>query len=149
MKFFYIFLITISCTFIACDDNSNVDFPELEFETLNFGNCYDTNMEKVVIDNDATYQILLDSIFQPYSSNCDSNNHPVIDFSTHTLLGNYRDGGGCSINFIRNLYEDIPNQKYIYDIKVEEEGLCLMLGFSMNWILVPKLPENYTVEFLE
>ena len=149
MKFFYIFLIAISCSFIACDDNSNVDFPGLEFETLGFGNCYDANMEKIVIDNDATYQVLLDSIFQPYSSSCDSNSHPVIDFSIHTLLGDYRYGSGCSVNFIQNLYEDIPNQKYIYDIKMEEEGFCSMFGSSMNWILVPKLPENYTVEFLE
>ena len=32
-------------------------------------------------------------------------------------------------------------------IKVKECGWCDKLGYSMNWVLVPRLLENWSVEF--
>ena len=72
---------------------------------------------------------------------------PSIDFSQYTLLGKYTQGGGCSINFARKVYIDDTNKKIIYSVRVIEEGACEMLGMSMNWALVPKIPSDYIVEF--
>lgn len=69
---------------------------------------------------------------------CLNYNFPEIDFSNYILIGKYADSGGCSIDFSRNLYVDTSARELIYVINVKAEGMCDMLGSSMNWALVPK-----------
>lgn len=148
MKQLAIIILLFPLLFTSCDD-SPMDLPELEFEEFLFGHCYDViNDDGVVIDDQNAFQALLDTTFQS-SSLCDTTNHPTIDFSQYTLIGTFRDASGCSQEFIKHLYIDDINKKYIYSVQVEEEGGCLPYVVSMNWILVPKLPNDYTVEFLE
>ena len=72
---------------------------------------------------------------------------PSIDFSKYTLIGFYADGSGCKTNFHKDVKLDKKSMKLTYLITVEDVGLCEPLHSSMNWILVSKLPENYSVEF--
>jgi hypothetical protein len=37
--------------------------------------------------------------------------------------------------------------KYIFTVYVNDKGLCKSQGVSMNWVLVPKLPSGYSVQF--
>ena len=87
----------------------------------------------------------LDSLYREFE--CDSKEDAGIDFSESTLLGMYTSGGGCNIQFIREVERDEENKRYVFTVKIRECGICAMLGISMNWVLVPRLPETWTVEF--
>ncbi|SFD15309.1 hypothetical protein [Spirosoma endophyticum] len=107
----------------------------------------------IVIDNDSSFHGYFD-YKNYYDSTRFSGNFPCInyqlepiDFSKYTLLGNYA-AGGCNVAFTRIVEPDDRAKKYIYTVDVREAGACKKLEYSMNWILVPKLPVGYTVEFL-
>jgi hypothetical protein len=84
----------------------------------------------------------LDSIIN-LNSGC---NQPTIDFSDYTLLGKYA-YGSCVTSYYRNVEVDTTNLKYDFSISTESCGDCDCLCENMNWVLVPKLPEGYAVEF--
>lgn len=63
-------------------------------------------------------------------------------------MGVYLSGGGCDATFIREVKEDPEEEKYIYTVRMKECGLCEMYIYSMNWVLVPKLPKGWYVEFI-
>ncbi len=71
----------------------------------------------------------------------------TIDFSKYTLLGKYAEGTACSIGFRREVTINSVDSKYIYAVTVYECGSCDVQTMSMNWVLVPRLPENYSVVF--
>ena len=73
---------------------------------------------------------------------------PDINFAETTLLGIYTDGGGCEVSYIRRVEKQSEDRKYVYTVKVKECGLCEMYAYSMNWVLVPELPEGWMVEFI-
>lgn len=69
-----------------------------------------------------------------------------IDFSQYTLLGKYANEA-CNVTFERDVSIDVAQKKYFYNITVLQCGKCKTNWESMNWVLVPKIPEDYTVEF--
>jgi hypothetical protein len=78
----------------------------------------------------------------------DSCNHPVIDFSIYTLLGQDAHAGGCSApNYVVSVTKDDRNKEILFHIRIEEHGSCLMAICSNKWILIPKMSESYTVKF--
>lgn len=84
----------------------------------------------------------LDSVMN-LNSGC---NQPEIDFSQYTLLGKYawtEDKG----SYFRTVEKDTINLTYDYTITVKTCGECNCLSQNMNWVLVPKLPEGWTVDF--
>ena len=91
----------------------------------------------IIIDNDSVFNYYFDG----YYADCFN-----VDFNNQTLLGLYADGG-CKASFIKNVEIDNSAQKYIYTVKVKNCGLCQALSISNNLVLVPKLPDNWTVEF--
>ena len=106
------------------------------------------NEKQFIIDNDSSFQALLSKGKGSQSrEQCKDEDFPKIDFSQNTLLGLYADGGGCSTGFERNVTKDEGNKVYQYTIKVNECGQCDKLRLDMNWVLVPKLPQDYKVEF--
>lgn len=136
--------------------SGNSTLTEIQYEDLSkFGSegsldCISTfdanNREKeFVVNTEAEYQDLIN--YKSTSSRCTNFVLPAIDFSKKTLLGKYTSGGGCSIDFAKKVYKDDSNRKVKYVIDVIEQGACEKLGFSSNWILIPKIPSNYIVEF--
>ena len=106
----------------------------------------------IVINSDSSFHAYFDAK-NYYDSTRFSGSFPClnfqpepIDFSAYTLLGNYA-SGGCNVAFTRTVELDEQAKKYWYTIKVREAGACKRLEYSMNWVLVPKLPPGYTVEF--
>jgi len=77
-------------------------------------------------------------------SSCNLN----IDFNTHSIIGKTI-SYGCNARIIRELEIDHIKKQYIYMIKYKESGLCKRLGFAFNLVLVPKVPNDYTVLFGE
>ena len=121
---------------------------------FDFGECFDNNsrpdytVDQYIITNDSTYQALSVNLKYDFVNRPECNNAEpqLIDFLKHSLLGHYA-SGGCEVDFIREVTDDNANQRYIYTIKVLECGRCKKLQVSMNWVLVPKLPQGYTVKF--
>jgi hypothetical protein len=127
--------------YIRCGEDSNRG---IIVKDVSFGNsCLSYLVDQYfVIDN----QSELDSLY--LCDGCaESDPYPSIDFSEYTLLGVYASGGGCDIQFIRRVEERPDAGKYTYTIEVRECGMCDMLRYSMNWVLVPKLPDGWMVEF--
>jgi len=71
-----------------------------------------------------------------------------INFTRYSLLGFYAQGTGCSVGFARNVTSNATTKKYTYSIKVAVCGTCGYTDFKMNWVLVPKVPDDYTVDFV-
>lgn len=101
--------------------------------------------EKVVITSQEEYEKLLEYVSD--SPTCEDFVLPSLDFSEYTLLGTHAYGVGCSITFEKHVYKDTENKIIIYSVIVVEEGNCEMIGMSMNWIAIPKVPSEYTVVF--
>ncbi|MBD2699086.1 hypothetical protein IC229_00440 [Spirosoma sp. BT702] len=125
-------------------------------------NCYEPALfsvnlkagrNNIVIDNDSSFRAYFDYKNYYDSTRFDRNfsclNYQLepVNFSKYSLLGNYA-AGGCDVAFTRTVERDDMAKKYIYTVKVREAGACKKLEYSMNWVLVPKLPMGYTVEFL-
>ena len=70
-----------------------------------------------------------------------------IDFDQYTVLGKSA-SGTCTAVFDRHVSRDTVAKKCTYRIKVYECGLCLRLWPDANLVLVPRIPEDYTVDFI-
>jgi len=70
-----------------------------------------------------------------------------IDFSEYTVLG-LSVSGRCWVVFDRNVTKNVERQTYIYTITVIECGDCYSSNSSMNWVLIPKIEEGFSVEFM-
>lgn len=130
----------------SIDTNGN----EIHYTDMNeeFSACFiplELRDSEFVINSDAEYSKLLE--YRSSSPGCENFELPKIDFSKKTLLGKCAFGVGCSIGFEREVIRDEPNKTIVYSIKVVEEGLCEMVGSSMNWITIPKVPSDYSIEF--
>ncbi len=100
--------------------------------------------KEFIVTTEAEYQNLIN--YRSPFSKCTNFVLPPIDFSQKTLLGKYA-SGGCSVYFAKKVYKNDSNKKIIYVIDVIEQGACESMIFSSNWILIPKIPSDYTVEF--
>lgn len=140
----------------ACSQQLNlVAYEEVTFfdreDTFGCGRYMDSsvlNSGTAVISSQEEYEALLNQ-YQTLHK-CEWGKEPqVIDFSTKTLLGQYAMGGGCSIDYERNVKRFDEDKKIIYTVEVKEKGNCDMAGFSMNWITVSKnlIPSGYGIEF--
>lgn len=98
--------------------------------------------KEYVIDSQVAYDELKERLGQSCSV-------PDIDFSRHTLLGMY--GGGnnyCSVEYRRHVEDDRAHARYIFTLTVIERGFCKRaVRWHWHWVLVPKIPESYRVEF--
>lgn len=79
---------------------------------------------------------------------CETVSLPEIDFSKYSLLSKLTRGGCCTAKYERMVLKDSLNKKIIYSIMPKYEGTCEMLCGNFNWVLVPKILEDYTVDFL-
>tara|TARA_B100001939_G_C16874838_1_gene588147 strand:+ start:707 stop:1180 length:474 start_codon:yes stop_codon:yes gene_type:complete len=70
-----------------------------------------------------------------------------INFNNYTLLGKPI-WASCKHKIKRDVTEDTSNNKYIYTIEIKECGECSELNMVENWVLVPKIPSGYTVDFI-
>lgn len=86
------------------------------------------------------------NIFNLKVSFDNGNTYDNIDFNKYTLLGKYA-RENCKATFERNVTKNDSQKKYFYKIKVYQCGTCKTNWESMNWALVPKIPNDYNVSF--
>ena len=71
-----------------------------------------------------------------------------IDFSKYTVLGKFADGGCRAIVALQDVTKYTELKKYIYRIKVISCGKCTSYWQEMNWVLIPKIEDDFSVEFV-
>ncbi|MCH8555123.1 MAG: hypothetical protein LAT76_08195 [Schleiferiaceae bacterium] len=90
----------------------------------------------------------LDALFEKSNTAGIPCNLQEIDFETHTLLGFYTVVKGCDARFNREVEKVETLRRYIFRVTVDVCSPCEDAIFSYNWVLVPKLPPGYTVDFI-
>lgn len=70
----------------------------------------------------------------------------AIDYSQYSLLGNYA-SGTCRAVFMRDVSRDNVSKEVVYRVDVKEQGDCERLWSDPNVVLVPRIPDNYTISF--
>ncbi|MGB1243336.1 MAG: hypothetical protein ACPG49_12485, partial [Chitinophagales bacterium] len=114
-------------------------------ESISF-DCFKPITEHQVINNSDEYSALLDE-YRDYTQNCLTYFSPKIDFTEKTLLGQRITVTACNVSSVSEVFADPDQKQYIYQLQVNLEGTCEMLFDKIVWIVVPKLPDNYTVAF--
>ena len=71
----------------------------------------------------------------------------TVDFSQHSIIGRVVTGQ-CNLKVIRKLTIDDTNMEYVYSVTVQECGLCKKLAMDNQLVLVPAIPNNYTIRFV-
>jgi hypothetical protein len=94
-----------------------------------------SGLSEVVINHDSTYKRL-------FGNDCPSD----IDFTSETLLG-IETTGGCETRLVREVLSRPESSSYLYKLIISECGLCKKLSHVQSWVVVPKLPEGWTVQF--
>lgn len=72
---------------------------------------------------------------------------PSIDFSQFTLLGQFGGATGCERFYSRRVTINENQRKYNFLVRVSECGGCEPWEMRWHWVLVPILPEDYSVSF--
>jgi len=153
MKNIIIVLLTLML-FISCDKNEDlVDITsQCKFydDILNpcFYAIHNSDYDEIVFRNNEAYQEFQDSIRGTIAyMNCETAKLSSIDFKKYTLIGKKTSGGGCSVNYQRKIFDDKVNKIIKYKISAIYSGYCAMLISSWNWAFIPKLSDDYMVEF--
>jgi hypothetical protein len=137
-----IVVLLLSHLFSACrkhckgaDENTGIILRETQ---LDFLICEPpAGREEFVINDEASFE-------QIFDFTCSSPDD--IDFDHETLLGLLADGT-CEMKFIREVTSIADEKKYHFKVTVNDCGRCKSLGYSYNWVAVPKLPAGWTVSF--
>ncbi len=147
IKLILIFLISFLFLFSCEKEVKNLG---LIIQEHDFGDCFHSrprgDFEKdFVIEYDSSYQAIELSIYNAKSQCLDNPQRVPVDFSKYSLLGKYV---CCDLVKSREVIDDKDNLQYIYKIK-KKKSIYHSKGYTnMNWVLVPKLPEGYTVKFV-
>lgn len=150
------FFLCILCTLITAGciqpslqkENYGVEihFTDLDLELcINSYSIRDSGKTEFVINSNEEYLALMDN--KSSADFCNNYTLPEVNFTQYTLLGKYTEGVGCSIEFVRKVYVNDTNKTITYIIDVVEDGNCKKMGMSMNWILIPRVAPNFTIQF--
>lgn len=105
----------------------------------------ETNSNSTRVGFTSGFLIRNDSVYRTAFYN--PSNLPSIDFAQYDLLGNYGNGY-CKISFHKEVTADSAAKNYHYRLFVYHCSTYHQKGCSSyNWVLVPKLPQGWTVTF--
>ena len=116
--------------------------------TRSFIPCKNCN---ILVNTDSSFVINSLNEYQYLSTLAHSNiticEFNEINFNNFTLLGKTI-VASCKYKIIRNVEINITENKYIYTIELHQCGNCIEENKIDNWILVPKIPSGYDVDFI-
>ena len=92
-----------------------------------------------------TYRSIPEMTYEEFLTTC--NVFPDVDFSQYSVLGYQATGTGCIVTFEKHVYRDDRNKQILYELTVVEEGVCETAVHNRNLILVPRIPDDYSVAF--
>jgi len=106
--------------------------------------CWELKQKNFLITNDSAYK----ATFQVDSLQtfCKDVKPEPIDFMQYSLLGQYAVGGNT--DFLRTVTRNDAEKKVIYEIIENSCGGHEVAIVSANLVLIPKVPDDYTAEFI-
>ena len=119
--------------------NARVWYSSFDITTINL--IESNSREGLVITSDS------ENVFDLTVSFDNGATYRPIDFSQYSVLGKYA-AEGCRVVCDRNVNKKIEQQKYIYKVIVFHCGTCKKGVIDMNWVLIPKIEDDYSVEFV-
>jgi hypothetical protein len=146
-------LVLCTFVFISCEKYEELTGKAEFLEPGYFGICFTgipagLDNEVIITDNESYLEYFNQKRIHPVNLDCDTAKLPGINFNKYSLIGKYTQGGGCDVNYHREIIDNKSKNKIVYTIKAEYTGNCSVLIFNMNWALIPRLKENYNVEFI-
>lgn len=120
----------------------------LETREIDLKGCIQTIFQKSFIIKDR--ETFLKTIRNDMSRERCLKDLEKIDFEKNSLLGIELNTGYCDapLGLEAQAFKNEPEKQYLVKISyVEPRGSCRALSQYDLWLLVPKLPENYTVKF--
>ena len=142
-----VLLTTILCFLLGCGKNKKCNkedtFSGIVLRQLDISG--DPNYIATVVGSSSGLLIKNDSVYKAAFPQL--TNLPFIDFSQFDLLGN-AGGGTCKISFHKEVTADSVAKKYFYRLFVYHCSTYHQKACgSYNWVLVPKLPQGWTITF--
>ncbi len=110
--------------------------------------CYVRDVKKsneMIFRDSISFEAFGKETFSP-SSYCQVPRLPLIDFSKFTLLAKYNSSGDCKSKYERKLLLDETNKRLKYIVEVTYHGSCEKIISSWNYVLVPKISDDYTID---
>jgi hypothetical protein len=154
-KLLFLLLVLISCKKERSDPSEPLYVKYINpGELFNCITCFsplNISCNGFVIKNENSYKEFADSLrIYPYnpSINCDTATLKLIDFSKYSLIGIFTSFGAYdSIN--KSILINSNRTKITYNIIIKKySGTCVsMLGVSLNFALISKIPDDCTVDF--
>ncbi|MEM7104178.1 MAG: hypothetical protein AAF502_13655 [Bacteroidota bacterium] len=114
---------------------------------IEFGACFSEaglNGTEWIVYNQEAYESL--ALLFTGQENCNSTTLPAIDFDQYTLLG-VMTNTTCNSIYRRDIVELPEVKQVIYTVDVMWAGTCDGLVTNNNWVLIPKIDGDYTVQF--
>ncbi len=123
---------------IEMTDTFSVNIICIDYDIIN-------NNDRYIIKSDIEYKNMYYSIKSNYQS-CLNYQLPIIDFNKYTLLGYITKNYPHDIK--QTIYKNEYEKKYVYVVNVTITSFNKILITKTNWLLVPKIPSDYSVEVL-
>lgn len=108
--------------------------------------AYPVDAQWVIKSVDEYQQVSNRLQFSP--TGCDSLTLASIDFDQYSVLSMAAEASGCTQQFCPRVETLAAEEKYRFTIKVIECGGCEPLVIQRFWVVVPRLPDTYTVDFV-
>ena len=127
--------------------NAN-DFYEVTYQDVDLRCLGMGGSREFVVRTQPEYQHLIDTSPDLHPNPfllCLDYKFPVIDFTQKTLLGKSITGSGCSSEIKKKVLRNDNNRQVIYSVTTTFIGGCEMAISHTNWILIPKINEDYRV----
>lgn len=121
----------------------------VSFEAGPIGDCETLQYRQTdnfVIQDDSSYQAIL-STGSNYFNDCDSLTLKAVDFDQHSVMSMAVSGSGCSRSYCVTVEDDPTIRQYNFISRVVECGGCEPLEVVRFWVVVPKIPDDYSVSF--
>lgn len=133
------------CLFYSCKENDLCQLKQDETygsieEVLDL-DCAVGEPNNLVIRSEEAFQ----SLFNTTPCNGEL---PTIDFSQYSILGQFGGATGCERFYSRSVQVKENTQEYIFTVTVSECGGCEPFEMRWHWVLVPVIPEGYSVSFV-
>ncbi len=138
----FVLLVGAMALLSACDSSGLIAIEGLEELRLN-ANCVAPAGDELVMELAAEYNAVL--LENP--DDCADFALPYIDFEQRSLLVKYVQATACAVTYYHQILADPDSKTYFYQLDVSLSGDCTTDLSEYVWLSVPKIPEDYTVDF--
>jgi len=139
--------------------NIIVAFLALVFLNTSCNKCEVEDVSTGIIETEGQLRI----VGNPYGSELIREQHPEgieylisydegvtyepVDFTKYDLMV-LPTQSSCLASYYKDVKLDVENEKVVYTLRIEECGTCNQQVSLKNWVLIDKVPANYTPEFI-